>query len=225
MNTLELRIPCSWNTRAPHFVKRLLYVPEHYYEHQDFKSLEYDSFIQDKKELIIEYCSGNGQWIIEQAEKNPDKNFIAVEIRFDRARKIWKKIHTHSVNNLIVVLGDGKIFSKYYLPKDLVSQIYINFPDPWPKEKHAKNRILQKPFIDQMKALLKQEGAFTLSTDHKDYMECTKNFFLEDSDWKSPFPDPFHVTDLEGYGSSFFDELFRKKKETIYYLTFIKNVC
>lgn len=225
MNAPDLKIPCTWETREPLFIKRLLYVPEYYQGHKDFISEEFSSYLHEDKDLIIEYCSGNGQWIIEQAIKHPSKNFIAVEIRFDRAKKIWKKIHAYNLKNLIVIFGDGREFSKYYLPKKIVSDIYINFPDPWPKEKHAKNRILQKTFIEQMKGLLKKEGRVYLSTDHKSYLESTKTLFLNDSEWISPFPDPYHVTDLEGYGTSFFDELFRKKKKTVYYLNFIKNVC
>lgn len=225
MKALNLKIPYTWETRKSYFGKRLLYVPEFYQEHESFSSDEYSQFLNEKEDLIVEYCSGNGQWILEQAKKYPNKNFIAVEKRFDRAKKIWKKIHTQALSNLIIVLGDGRVFSKYYLPRETISSVYINFPDPWPKQCHKKNRILQPLFIDMLKNLLKDQGSVYISTDHKGYMEDAKSFFLGVSGWGCPFPDPYHVTDLENYGTSFFDTLFRQKKETIYYLNFIKNVC
>jgi tRNA (guanine-N7-)-methyltransferase len=225
MKAIDLKIPYTWKTRAPYFGQRLLYVPEFYQDHEAFSADDYFSFLNEKEEIIIEYCSGNGQWILEQAAKHPEKNFIAVEKRFDRAKKIWRKIHTHNLPNLIVVLGDGREFSKHYLPEKCISSVYINFPDPWPKKRHEKNRIMQPFFINQVKLLLKNKGNFYFSTDHKGYLEDTKKIFLDDSEWTCPFPDPYHVNDLENYGTSFFDTLFRQKKESIYYLNFIKNVC
>lgn len=224
MNEQELLIPCSWETRKALFVKRLLYVPDYYQDHKDFFSEELSLFVEQENPLIVEYCSGNGQWIIEQAQKNPHKNFIAVEKRFDRARKIWKKIHSYDLKNLVVVLGAGEEFSSYYMPKNSIDQIYVNFPDPWPKEKHAPKRILKKTFIDQIKVLLKKNGDFFLSSDHQGYVEAVKEIFLQDKEWKCPFKAPFHVHDMKDYGTSFFDTLFRHQDLKIYYLHFIKNV-
>ena len=224
MKDTDLKIPYTWKTRVPYFGQRLLYVPDFYQDHKEFYSDDYLSFLREKEEVIVEYCSGNGQWILDQAAKHPDKNFIAVEKRFDRGKKIWRKIHTQALTNLIVVLGDGRDFSKYYLPEKCISSVYINFPDPWPKRCHEKNRILQSPFIGQVKTLLKEKGNIYISTDHKGYLEDTKKIFLADTDWVCPFQDPYHVTNLENYGISFFDTLFRQKRESIYYLNFFKNV-
>lgn len=219
----DLKIPCTWKTRFPVFIEKLLYVPEYYEKHESFSDEAFSTFLTEKDTLIVEYCSGNGQWIIERALKNPNKNFIAVEKKFDRARKIWKKIHNYNLDNLIVVLGCGEDFSSWYLPKHCVDEVFVNFPDPWPKEKHAKNRILKRPFIDQLKPLLKTDGKVFISSDHKGYIDQTISLFLEDPAWKSPFTCPYYVTDLKDYGTSFFDSLFREKDLEIYYLQFDKQ--
>lgn len=220
---IDLKIPGTWETRSPVFIEKLLYVPDYYDKHSSFSDDSYTNFLMAKDTLIVEYCSGNGQWILEKAQNNPNQNFIAVEKKFARARKIWKKIHNYQLENLIVVLGSGEDFSNWYLPKNSINQVYINFPDPWPKEKHAKNRIIKRPFLDQVKSLLKPKGNICISSDHKGYIDQAITLFLEDSSWKSPFNSPYFVTELENYGTSFFDTLFRQRDLNIYYLQFDKH--
>jgi tRNA (guanine-N7-)-methyltransferase len=223
MKEKDLYIPCTWHNRYPLFTQRLLYIPDYYQNHQEFYSEEYQKFLVEKEQLVVEFCSGNGQWIMKQALEHPNKNFIAVEKKFHRARKIWKKIHNDQIVNLIVVLGTGQDFSSYYLPTSSVSQMYINFPDPWPKKKHAKNRILQTSFLDQIYPLLVSKGFVFMASDHKEYIESTLKLFLQSSSWAPCFTSPYYVTQMPDYGTSYFASLFHKQNLPIYYIKFAKK--
>lgn len=224
MKSNDLIIPCSWEEREPLFVKSLLYVPPLYDQHQNFSSAEWNAYLNSNSSLVVEYCSGNGQWIIDQAMKHPEKNFIGVDKRFDRVKKIWKKIDVYNLKNLVAVFGDGLTFSQFYLQDQIIDEIYINFPDPWPKRIHGKNRLIKSDFVKEMHRLLKKEGKAILVSDNSPYIEEMKKVFIAEKNWKSAFPPPYHITEWEGYGVSFFETLFRRKNCAIHYLHFIKEL-
>ena len=140
MHPKELKIPCSWEDRKPCLLDQLLYIPNYYQDHDkvDFEL----SFFKNDNPIMIEYCSGNGQWIIEKAMSNKEFNWIAVEKDFGRIHKIWNKMKDKNLENLFIVFGEAYIFTHFYLLKDTVSSIFVNYPDPWPKRKHAKNRLI-----------------------------------------------------------------------------------
>jgi len=154
------------------------------------------------------------------AKQMPQYNWIAVERDFDRARKVWLKIFRMQLNNLFVVYGEGFVFSRHYLPSASVSGIYVNFPDPWPKRRHAKHRIIQKEFVDEMVRVIKSKGMATLVTDDAAYSDQMIALF---SSWKSAF-DPLHyVTEWQQFGDSFFQSLWKGQQRTIRYHRFIRS--
>jgi tRNA (guanine-N7-)-methyltransferase len=216
----EFYIPFKWEDRRPIVIEKLLYIPKFYDKHSLFKEKKY---FKNTNEINIEFCSGNGKWIIEMAKQNPDINYIAVEIKFDRAKKIWKKMHIESLKNLFVVLGDAFSFAKYYLEDDAISNIYINFPDPWPKRKHAKHRLVRKEFICEVKRVMKKDKIITLVTDDANYLNQMINVFLRCKSFESIYKKPYYVQNLENFGDSFFKTLFKQKKKNINYLKFKKK--
>ena len=171
----------------------------------------------------MEYCSGNGQWILEKAKNNPEINWIAVEKRFDRARRIWVKRHNMGISNLLVVFGDARLLTKYYLPKNSISEVFINFPDPWPKKKHAKNRLVTPGFMEMLSGVVKQQGVVTMVTDDALAKDCMVDAAFFSKSWKHEFPEPYYLTEMPGYGGSYFDALWREKNREIKYLQF-KNL-
>ncbi len=215
----DFQIPFKWKDRQPVIIDGLLYIPNHYSKHHLFKNQKY---FENTNPMEIEYCSGNGQWIIEKAKVNPNINYIAVEIKFDRARKIWVKKHNENLKNLFVVLGEALIFTRYYLNNDSISNVFINFPDPWPKKKHEKNRLITQEFIHEVNKVIKKNKIITLVTDDIAYLNQIIEVFLKSKDFKPVYEKPYYIQNLEDFGDSFFDNLFRTKKKIINYLKFKK---
>ena len=107
------------------------------------------------------------------------------------------------------------------LPNPLI-RVYINFPDPWPKEKHAKNRLFQPPLFKSWPYSYKPEGEVTIVTDDPPYrLQIIRSFSRVL--WESVFPEPYFITEWEGYGTSYFDTLWRDKGKTIHYFQFRKR--
>jgi len=197
-------------------------VPKHYFGHEDWQPISWsdNEIFGNNNPVHIEFCSGNGLWIFEKALANPDSNWIAVEKRFDRVRKIWAKIKNHSLKNLIVVCGQAESFVDHYVRDDEIGDIYINFPDPWPKAKHAKNRIFKQPFLQRLSKVCKLGAKATFATDDERYsLEMIEQMHATKL-WSSNFQDPYYVDHWDGYGSSYFDELFRSFGQKIRYMQF-----
>lgn len=203
----DLKIPFSWEERHPVLLDRFFYLPAMY----DYQKKEFPFFESDKP-IAIEYCSGNGQWIGEKAKRHPEYNWIAVEKRFERARKIWLKLHREGIDNLVVVSGEGLAFTKFYAPK--VVAAYVNFPDPWPKLRHAKHRIMREEFLAEVAKIL--DGMITCATDDTPYYEEMKLEFAKVPEFKLLIDEK----NWDGYGDSFFKALWQKRGREIHYVAY-----
>lgn len=188
-----------------------------------FPHWEHPDLFGNHKPVHVEYCSGNGAWIAERAISNPHINWVAVEIKLGRTRKIWAKIKNLQLDNLLVINGEGEFATETFFPKNSVSAIYINFPDPWPKRYHAKNRIVKPSFVKAMAGILKENGAVTIVTDDAMFSEWTLKIFKKDSKFSCPIAAPHYKTEWLDYGDSYFEALWRKKGRTIRYHQFLKN--
>jgi len=217
MKKSDLVIPFKYEDRRPIIINRYLYVPDNYFAHDEFRD---KITFENDNEVHIEYCSGNGEWIIDRAKKNPNINFIAVEMKFLRARQIWLKMHKENIKNLFVVKAEAFIFTKHYLEDCFASDIFINFPDPWPKKKHAKNRLIKKEFLQEVNRVQKKDNMITIVTDHEEYRDEIINEFFKVKEYRAIFKKPYFEKDTKGFGSSFFSTLFQSKGKAINYIKF-----
>ncbi|HSX11245.1 MAG TPA: tRNA (guanosine(46)-N7)-methyltransferase TrmB [Chlamydiales bacterium] len=204
----DLIIPFTWQERRPIFLDRFFYIPGHYECRP-----ETIPFFETPQPIIVEYCSGNGQWIGDRARQNPQFNWIAVEKQFERARKIWLKSHRESIPNLSIVCGDALTFTRYFAP--LVSEVYVNFPDPWPKRRHAKHRLIQAEFLQAVAKIVQPGGQAICVTDHPAYATEMAQEFAKCPEWTFLF----NVNEWPDYGRSFFNDLWIGQGRTINYLS------
>lgn len=172
--------------------------------------------------ICIEYCSGNGAWIASQAQLHPQYNWIAIEKRFDRVRKIWAKRKNYKLDNLLIIWGEGYTVTHCFIPPHSVQSVYINFPDPWPKRRHHLHRLIQLPFLKALSRILEPQGEVTFVTDDQNYSEEAIHCFSL-AGFQSSFPTPYYLLDLPNYGSSYFETLWREKGRPIRYHRFNRN--
>ena len=217
------KIPFSWQDRRPLFLeKQFFYLPDSFNDNQAY----YDFFEQktpflNRRSLIcLEYCSGNGEWIIDRARRYPFIHWIAIEKRFKRACQIYSRMRYHALHNIFVVCGEGHMFTKYYLKNHSIQALYMNFPDPWPKRRHSKHRLIRKEFIEELKRISQPLGYMTLVTDDDHYLDQIKKEVALVNGWEAiEVGDEFK----ESYGSSFFRSLWQSKGLDIYFLCYRKK--
>ena len=168
--------------------------------------------------IFVEFCSGNGSWIAEKARLFPCINWLAVEKRFDRTRKIWSKIKNLNLKNLVVACSEGLTLSKNFFPPHSIQHIFVNFPDPWPKKRHIKHRIISPLFFEEAARTLKTNGLLTFVTDDEPYSSLFLDFVNTlEIPFEQTTPPPGYRVPPEDYGTSFFDSLFRGQGKEIRY--------
>jgi tRNA (guanine-N7-)-methyltransferase len=216
----NLKYPFRWKDRRPYFADKVLYVPDYYPNHGEWRFPGWEALFGNAGPVNVEYCSGNGLWIVNKAREFPEKNWVAVEWQFERARKIWSKMKNDNLSNLLIVAGEALTFTQEYIPGGELDEVYVNFPDPWPKERHAKNRLFQEVFIDQLARVLKPQGTLTIATDDVTYSAQIGEKMCQSLFFSARFKAPHYITEWPGYGDSYFDNLWRSQGKTIHYFQF-----
>jgi tRNA (guanine-N7-)-methyltransferase len=215
------------NDRCVVIQDRVWYIPDmdHSDENFSFPGWEHPDLFGNSNPVYVEYCSGNGEWIAEKAKQNPHINWVAVEIRFMRTRKIWSKIKNYGLDNLVVICGEGMHATKKYFPDASIHHVYVNFPDPWPKRRHAKHRIIQPYFVSEVERITIPSGELTLVTDDIDYSEQMIETVTANPGFSSILPQPYFSTDQKNYGCSWFEVLWRQKGKLIRFHQFSKEAA
>ncbi len=127
--------------------------------------------------LEVELGAGDGSFLAQWAKLHPDRNFLGVERLLGRLRKIDRKASRIGLANLRLMRMEASYFTEYLLPLASVSALHIYFPDPWPKRKHRKNRLIQAEFAAAVAKALVPQGVVYLRTDDSDYFAQMKNVF------------------------------------------------
>jgi len=125
----------------------------------------------------VELGSGDGSFLVDYAARHPQINLIGVERLLGRLRKIDRKGRRAGLANLRCVRMEASYFLEYLLPKNSVQAIHIYFPDPWPKRKHRKHRLINQRFAQTARQALIPGGVVWLRTDDADYFAQMREVF------------------------------------------------
>ena len=115
--------------------------------------------------IHIEVGMGKGQFIIEMAKRNPEINYIGIEKYSSVLVRAVEKLEDFEQNNLRLIRMDAENIEEVF-DKDEVDRIYLNFSDPWPKDRHAKRRLTSKQFFERYDGILKKDGIVEFKTDN-----------------------------------------------------------
>lgn len=216
----------AWGEKKIWIEDRVWYVPGRSSETPfTFPGWQAELVFGNSNPVCVEYCSGNGAWVAARAGVQRHLNWVAVERKFSRVRKIWSKVKNDNLPNLLILCGEGQNATNHYFPSESVHHVYVNFPDPWPKKRHFKNRIINAAFAQDVWRILEPNGILTIVTDDPGYSEWIVDVVLKHGGWQSLHPDPFYATECVDYGTSYFEELWRSKGLTIRYHQFKKQSC
>ena len=119
--------------------------------------------------LDVELGSGDGSFLAEYARLHPGQNFIGVERLLGRIRKLDRKGRRAGLTNLCGVRIESAYFLEYLLPPHTAVALHIYFPDPWPKRKHRRHRLINERFPFVARQALAPGGTVYLRTDDQDY--------------------------------------------------------
>ena len=117
--------------------------------------------------LHVEIGSGNGFFLAELARRNPDWNVLGIEIRYKRTVLCAKKIEAAGVSNALITRYDAWYLDDLFEDGSLAG-LYVNHPDPWPKVRHEKNRLLSRWFLEESCRLLADGAWLRVKSDFED---------------------------------------------------------
>ena len=120
---------------------------------------------QNDHPIHIEVGMGKGQFIIEMARRNPEVNYIGIEKYSSVLVRAVEKLEDFEQDNLRLIRMDAENIEEVF-DKDEVDRIYLNFSDPWPKDRHAKRRLTSKQFFERYDGILKKDGIVEFKTDN-----------------------------------------------------------
>ena len=146
--------------------------------------LDLAEFFPKTQPLEVELGCGDASFLVEYARQNPGKNFIGVERLLGRISKLDRKGRRAGLQNLRGVRIESSYFLQWLLPPQSVSALHIYFPDPWPKKRHHKNRLINENFPPLARAALAPGGKIYLRTDDEYYFQQMTGVFSADKNFK-----------------------------------------
>ncbi|MCC6915983.1 tRNA (guanosine(46)-N7)-methyltransferase TrmB [Nitrosomonas sp.] len=118
---------------------------------------------------ILEIGSGMGETTAEIAGQHPEKDFIAIEVHAPGVGSLLDRIEKRGLTNLRIIPHDAKQVLQHMLARESLDGIHIFFPDPWPKARHHKRRLVQPDLVSLLCDRLKPGGYLHVATDWEDY--------------------------------------------------------
>jgi tRNA (guanine-N7-)-methyltransferase len=140
--------------------------------HSGFVRLDVAELFGNHRRVVLEIGSGKGRFLISEATSQPDVNFIGIEKSLHYHRVIRDRVVKRGLTNIRLINHDAFLVLRDMLPDESIGEIHIYFPDPWPRKREQKRRIIRAEVMAEMRRVLVPEGSGIYVTDHRDYYEA-----------------------------------------------------
>lgn len=204
-NCSELRIPYELNS----FDFRT--------EQEELQHIELDAVFGRKAPLVMEIGCGKGQFVCEYARRNPDKNILAIECAPSVLVEACERVQKEEITN-IRFLEMRAEYLALFIKEKCVSEIYLNFSTPYPKNKHECHRLTYKDFLEIYKKLLCDDGFIAQKTDNRGFFEYSLESFSQNGFELSNVSLDLHNSGFEGNIITEYEEKFASQGMPIYRL-------
>jgi len=143
----------------------------HYGIGQHKTLLDFDDYFEQRADVIVEIGFGNGESTWRMAQQEPDKNFIGIEVHKPGVGQLLMALDAQGIDNVRIACEDAVPFFQRRIPPGSLAGVRIYFPDPWPKKRHHKRRLIQPEFVRQLAQCVASGGILHLATDWQPYAE------------------------------------------------------
>lgn len=134
--------------------------------------------------ISLEIGCGKGHWLSAYAAANPDELCVGIDLISERVRDSQRRAKNKNASNAHFVKAEALEFLEA-MPRDArLTKIFIFFPDPWPKERHHKRRLIQHEFLDYIRQFANAGTKLYFRTDYREYFDWTAEIINENSNWK-----------------------------------------
>ena len=183
---------------------------------------DWPSLFQNESPLKLEIGFGTGNFLIEMAAREPGSNFVGVDFYHKGIRKIITRINNLKLANIRIVYGEAREKIPLIFADRELKEVFINFPDPWPKNRHTKRRLIKPEFIKSLAQKMEKKGEVHITTDSASYaQEILVNFQAEPA-LLNKNGNPGYLDKCEDRPKTKYEKNFLRLGKNIFYMDFIK---
>ena len=153
----------AWERHWPTLGREITALPE--------GPLDFDEWFGRSAPVMLEIGSGMGETTARLAEAAPETNYVAVDVYQPGLAQLMMRAESADLKNLRLLRGDAVVLLERHVPEESLSGVRIYYPDPWPKKKHHKRRLVQPSLVSVIASRLVPGGTLHLATDWEHYAE------------------------------------------------------
>ena len=162
--------------------------------------IDFEKIFGRKAPTILEIGFGMGNFLVTAAQENPNNNYIGIEIYRPGIGAVLTKLAALDLNNVHIYCADTQDVMQQCILDNSVAEILILFPDPWPKKRHHKRRLIQAEFISLVQQKLKAKGQLHIATDWENYAKHIETIMKQVKGFKKIKPKSRPETKFERRG-------------------------
>ena len=164
-----------------------------------FVLLDFPALFGNRNPVVLEIGSGKGRFLIASATEQPDRNFIGIEKSLHYYRVIRDRITKRSLTNVRLINHDAFLVMQKMLADASIAELHIYFPDPWPRKREQKRRMIRPEALAEMRRVLADGGSGIYVTDHREYFSAAAPLIAQyfRSEVRIPGPDDPPRTNYE----------------------------
>lgn len=185
--------------------------------------IDWSTLFGNDNPLALEIGCGIGDFIVSTAADNPDRNFIAIDFYNKGCWKTCRRIDRAGLTNVRVLRVEARWFITELIPLGSLTAVYINCPDPWPKKKHRKRRLVNRQFMEFLREYLAPGAEFYFATDFDDYGIDVARILEELEGFANQLAPDLYRHELTDYHLSKYMNKFMAEGKKIYFIHYRKN--
>lgn len=171
---------------------------------QEGQVVDFAALFGNPRPVEIEIGSGKGTFLVHRAKARPDINFIGIEWAREYCTHAADRMARWNLANVRILRTDAEVFFRNQVPDGSLLRVHIYFPDPWPKLRHHKRRLIQPRFVGILHRALRIGGEVAIVTDHRDYARQIEWVVLNQRGFATvPFPRTYGAEENERVGTNF----------------------
>jgi tRNA (guanine-N7-)-methyltransferase len=174
----------SYVKRDGRLTKSQRHALDHYWDKHgiEFKNdpIDFDELFNRRAPVIMDIGVGTGDTTLSHAQSHPQNNYLAIEVHRPGIGQLLNQIEKNKLTNIKIVNHDVIDVLKNQIPEHSISQIFIFFPDPWPKKRHHKRRLINTPLLALIKKKMTLNGRLHIATDWENYADHIQQLLNKD---------------------------------------------
>ena len=177
---------------------------------------------KNSKSINLEVGFGMGDFLVEMAVRDPNSNFVGIDFSQNGIQKLLSRINNLHLKNIRVVYGDVRKKIPLLFHDGELDTVYINFPDPWPRKRHFKRRLVKPELVKLMSRKLAPEGHIYLATDSEPYALEMLEYFNAEPLLQNKNPEPGIMKNRDHLPKTKYEKSFIYAGDEIHYLDYFR---